>query len=111
MINRLLEEGIQTVVGDEAFVKLKHTEGYRNALKEFDVAIKVSFAGKNDPDKYISFPMANLEDRPAKGLFKNSMTLSGQVQIVWQTGAGRLITLTELRCSRSLILSCVKLTD
>jgi hypothetical protein len=82
MINRLLEEEIQKVVGDEAYVKLKKTEGYRNALKEFDAAIKVSFAGKNDPDKYISFPMANLKDRPAKGLVKNSMTLSGQVRIV-----------------------------
>ena len=82
MINRLLEEEIQKVVGDEAYVKLKQTEGYRNALKEFDVAIKISFTGKNDPNKYISFPMAHLKDEPAKGLVKNSMTLSGQVQIV-----------------------------
>ncbi|KIW93344.1 uncharacterized protein Z519_05949 [Cladophialophora bantiana CBS 173.52] len=77
MIDRNLEEEIRKVVGDEAFVSLKKTEGYQNALKEFAIAIKPGFRGKDDRDKYLSFPMAKLEDNPANGLVKNSMTLSG----------------------------------
>ncbi|KIY01242.1 uncharacterized protein Z520_02794 [Fonsecaea multimorphosa CBS 102226] len=77
MINKLLEEEIRKAVGDEAYIKLKETDGYRAALKEFDVAIKVSFEGKNDRDKFISFPMANLKDNPRHGLVKNSMARSG----------------------------------
>ena len=77
MINKMLEEEIRRAVGEEAYVKLKETDGYRNALKEFDVAIKVSFEGKNDKDKYISFPMANLKDNVPRGIVKNAMKLSG----------------------------------
>ena len=77
MINKMLEEEIRRAVGEEAYVKLKETDGYRNALKEFDVAIKVSFEGKNDKDKYISFPMANLKDNVPHGIVKNAMKLSG----------------------------------
>jgi hypothetical protein len=77
MLNRLFEEEIQKTVGDEAYIALKKTEAYRGALREFDIAIKLAFRGKNDPDKYVSFPMANLQDNPAKGLIKNSMTLTG----------------------------------
>ncbi|OAP57350.1 hypothetical protein AYL99_08088 [Fonsecaea erecta] len=78
MINKLLEEEIKRAVGEEAFVRLHKTEAYRTALHEFEVAIKVSFTGKNDRDKFISFPMANLKDNPQRGIVKNSMKLSGE---------------------------------
>ncbi|EXJ69341.1 uncharacterized protein A1O5_07377 [Cladophialophora psammophila CBS 110553] len=68
MIDRNLEEEIRKAVG---------MKRYQNALKEFAIAIKPGFRGKDDRDKYLSFPMAKLEDNPANGLVKNSMTLSG----------------------------------
>ncbi|TGJ87961.1 hypothetical protein E0Z10_g854 [Xylaria hypoxylon] len=78
MLNRSFEELIKQTVGEDTFLGLKKTEGYRNALREFDVAHKLSFRGPRDNDRYVSFPMANLKDNKAKGLVKNSMTLSGQ---------------------------------
>ncbi|OAL28843.1 hypothetical protein AYO20_09323 [Fonsecaea nubica] len=76
VINQLLEQEIRQVVGDKAFVSLKKTEAYRSALKEFDVAIKVGFGGRDDKNKYLSFPRAKLKDNPGKGLVRDSMTLS-----------------------------------
>ncbi len=77
MLNRSFEEVIKQAVGEDAFLGLKKTEGYRNALREFDVAHKLSFRGPGDSERYVSFPMANLNDNKAKGLVKNCMTLSG----------------------------------
>jgi hypothetical protein len=77
MLNHLFEEEIRKTVGDEAYVKLKKSNAYRSGLKDFDGAIKVAFRGKGDPDKFVSFPMANLKDNSALGLVSNSMTLSG----------------------------------
>lgn len=77
MLNRSFEELIRQTVGEEAFVALKKTEGYRSALRDFDVAHKLSFRGPRDSDRYVSFPMANLKDNKAKGLVKNCMTLTG----------------------------------
>ncbi|KAI0965133.1 Hsp70 family protein-like protein [Xylaria arbuscula] len=78
MLNRSFEELIRQTVGEEAFVSLKKTEGYRSALREFDAAHKLSFRGPRDSDRYVNFPMANLKDNKAKGLVKNCMTLTGQ---------------------------------
>ncbi|KAK5636412.1 hypothetical protein RRF57_012125 [Xylaria bambusicola] len=78
MLNRSFEELIRQTVGEDDYVVLKKTEGYRSALREFDVAHKLSFRGPCDSDRYVSFPMANLKDNKAKGLMKNCMTLTGQ---------------------------------
>lgn len=77
MLNKLFEQEVQSAVGDEAFFDLKKKEAYRIALREFDTAIKLGFRGRNDSDKYVSFPMANLKDNPNRGLKKNAMVLSG----------------------------------
>lgn len=77
MLNNLFVEEIRKTVGDDAYVKLKKTDAYRSGLKDFDSAIKLAFRGKNDPDKFVSFPMAGLKDNKALGLVSNSMTLSG----------------------------------
>ena len=77
MLNTLFEEEIRKTVGDEAYVKLKKTDAYKSGLKDFDGAIKLAFRGKDDPDKFVSFPMAGLKDNKTVGLVSNSMTLSG----------------------------------
>ncbi|KAF2968060.1 hypothetical protein GQX73_g5510 [Xylaria multiplex] len=78
MLNRSFEELIKQTVGEDAFLGLKKTEGYRSAMREFDLVHKPSFRGPRDADRYVSFPMANLRDNEAMGLVRNSMTLSGQ---------------------------------
>jgi hypothetical protein len=77
MLNNIFEEEIRKTVGDEAYVKLKKRDAYRSALKDFDGAIKLAFRGKNDPDKFVSFPMAGLKDNKSLGLERDSMKLSG----------------------------------
>lgn len=77
MLNKSFEEEVKQTVGDNAFPGLKKTQGYQSALREFDLVHKLSFRGQDDADRYVSFPMANLKDNIAKGLIKNSMTLSG----------------------------------
>lgn len=77
MLNRRFEEEVKNTVGPDAYMKLSTTSAYRSALKDFDGAIKVGFRGKDDPDRFVSFPMAGLKDNKAKGLVSNSMTLSG----------------------------------
>lgn len=79
MLNRRFEEEIKDTVGPDAYTKLSTTPAYRSALKDFDGAIKVAFRGKHDPDRFVSFPMAGLDDNKARGLVSNSMTLSGLV--------------------------------
>jgi len=77
MLNHLFEEQIRKTLGDEAYVNLKKKPAYRSGLKDFDTAIKVAFRGKSDPDKFVSFPMADLKEDKALGLSKESMTLTG----------------------------------
>ncbi|KID59176.1 Hsp70 family protein, partial [Metarhizium hybridum] len=77
MLNKRFEDEVLQAVGDEAYVKLKKTDAYRSALKEFDTVVKIAFRGKNDPDRFVSFPMADLKDNTAAGLVKNAMALSG----------------------------------
>jgi hypothetical protein len=86
MLNRSFEEEVRRAVGEDHFPSLKKTEGYRSALREFDVAHKLSFRGTEDADRYVSFPMAKLKDNKAKVLIKNSLTLSGYVTITSTAG-------------------------
>lgn len=77
MLNKSFEKEVRNIVGEDAFQNLKKTPGYQSAMREFDLVHKLSFRGQGDADRYVSFPMANLEDNKAKGLMKNSITLSG----------------------------------
>jgi len=77
MLNKLFEDEVHKVVGDEAYVTLKKTEAYRSALRDFDSTVKLAFRGKTDNDKYISFPLAKLPDNKLMGLERDSLTLSG----------------------------------
>ncbi|EMR64084.1 putative heat shock 70 kda protein 12a protein [Eutypa lata UCREL1] len=78
MLNKSFEKEVRNIVGEDAFGTLKKTPGYQGAMREFDLVHKLSFRGPGDADRYVSFPMANLADNKAKGLMKNSITLSGQ---------------------------------
>ncbi|KEZ46799.1 hypothetical protein SAPIO_CDS0097 [Scedosporium apiospermum] len=77
MLNKLFEDEVHKVVGDDAYVTLKKTEAYRSALRDFDSTIKLAFRGKTDTDKYVSFPLAKLQDNKPMGLERDSLTLSG----------------------------------
>jgi hypothetical protein len=77
MVNKMFEQEVQKVVKDGPFMKLKKLSAYQSALTEFDGHIKPGFRGQNDPDRFVSFPMAGLKNNRAAGLVSNSMTLSG----------------------------------
>ncbi|KAH0562067.1 hypothetical protein GP486_003228 [Trichoglossum hirsutum] len=77
MLNKRFEHWIQETVGDAEYIELKKTDGYRAAMQQFDLSIKPAFRSKQDPDRYISFPMAKLKDDDSKGIVKNSIILKG----------------------------------
>ena len=77
MINKRFEQWVKDMVGERAFLDLRETNGYRFAMKHFDVVIKPSFRSKDDEEQYINFPMAKINDNPEKGIKMNTLTLSG----------------------------------
>ena len=77
MVNKLFEEEVRRVVKDTAYSNLKKTSAYQSALTEFDSHLKPGFRGRNDPDRFVSFPMAGLKNNKAAGLVSNSLRLSG----------------------------------
>lgn len=79
MVNKLFEEEVRRVVKDKPYRRLEQTSAYQSALAEFDGHIKPGFRGPNDPNRYVSFPMAGLRTNKAAGLVSNSMALSGYV--------------------------------
>ncbi|KAK1831182.1 hypothetical protein QBC39DRAFT_372068 [Podospora conica] len=77
MVNKLFEEEVRKVVKDGPYRKLRKSPAYQSALAEFDVHLKPGFRGRDDKNKFVSFPMAGLRSNKAAGLVSNSMTLSG----------------------------------
>ena len=77
ILNKRFEEVVRKAVGEEEFIRLKKTPGWRIGVKEFECSLKIAFRGKEDPDKHVSFPRAGLADNPAAGIEGNSLTLSG----------------------------------
>ncbi|XXG97656.1 hypothetical protein Hte_003963 [Hypoxylon texense] len=78
MLNKSFEQYIEQLVGKDAFLELRTTPSYRQAMRTFDAFWKPSFVGQNDNDIYVSFAHANLRDNKAKGLFQNTMTITGK---------------------------------
>jgi len=76
-LNKRFEDEVEKAVGEMAFKKLKRTTAYRKGLEEFDMAIKPAFRGRNDPNKTISFPRADLADNLVNGIRRDTMILSG----------------------------------
>ena len=77
MLNKRFEQWIKDIVGENSFLKLKKTNGYRLAMKQFDEKIKPSFKSKDYEDQYINFPMAGLKDNTARGVMSNCITVKG----------------------------------
>jgi hypothetical protein len=77
MVNKRFEERVQDAVGKDVFVALKNTSAYHRAYEDFEARVKIGFRGKDDPDTYVNFPLANLQDNSAMGLTQNVLTLSG----------------------------------
>ena len=77
MINKRFEQWIRDTVGEQTYLDLKATNGYRIGLKTFDEYIKPGFRSKQDEDIYVTFPMANIPDDSARGIKGQTLTLSG----------------------------------
>jgi hypothetical protein len=75
MLNKRMEQHISQIVGDEEFFRLRKTQGFRQAMKEFDNNIKPGFMATDDYF-YMNFPLANLEDDKASNLVDNCLTLN-----------------------------------
>jgi hypothetical protein len=77
IINKLFEDEIRRVVGEEEYATLQEKRAYRGALRDFDIYIKPGFRGKRDRNTYVSFHNAGLKDNKPEGLQNNTMTLTG----------------------------------
>ena len=79
MINKRFAEWVKTIVGERQYIDLRETNAYRLAMRQFDEIIKPGFRSRDDEDQFLNFPMANLQDDPAKGVKSNCITLTGFV--------------------------------
>lgn len=80
MLNKKFEEIIESAVGKEQFIKLRETEVYRTALRQFDESIKPGFNPFDDPEgkrkHFVNFNNAGLKDDPKNSISGNSYTLT-----------------------------------
>lgn len=79
LLNKAFEDHVRDAVGEQEFERIKEHEAYRTALRDFDLRVKREFKGPDDPNEYVSFPRACLQDNEAKGIEQNAMILSGCV--------------------------------
>jgi hypothetical protein len=82
ILNKGFEEALKNIVGDENFLKLKKTEGFADAMKQFDREVKPAFRGDPDQAWNVNFTMANLEDHPEDNLISNCLRLKKYVFFV-----------------------------
>lgn len=79
VLNKLFEDTVRLVVGDEQFVNLKKTIGWAKAINEFDKNIKTAFDGDVTDVHYVNFPKAELQDDLTEGLVNNCWEMTGDV--------------------------------
>lgn len=77
VLNKLFEDTVRLVVGDEQFLNLKKSIGWAKAINEFDKNIKTAFDGDVTDVHYINFPKAELQDDPTEGLVRNCWEMTG----------------------------------
>ena len=77
MLNKRFEEWVKTIVGERAYLDLREHDSYRLAMKMFDDNIKPGFRSRDDEEQYVTFPKANLQDSPEKGLKSDTITVTG----------------------------------
>jgi len=78
MLNKRFEQVVKDIVGEDQFVTLRKTKGFRLAMEQFDVSIKTAFRSV-DEEYFVNFPMANLKDDPANNIQSNCFNLKGDV--------------------------------
>jgi hypothetical protein len=80
MLNKKFKEIIELAVGRKQFIKLRKTEGYRIAMRQFDESIKPGFNPFEDPEgkkkHFVNFPNAGLKDDPRNSISANCYTLT-----------------------------------
>ena len=79
IINKRFQELVKNMVGEEKYLELKNSEGYVDAMQQFDREVKPGFVGDPDQAWNIHFTMANLEDDPANNIMQNCLRLSRYV--------------------------------
>ncbi len=75
ILNKRFEEAVKNLVGDEEFLELKKTEGFADAVKQFDREVKPAFCGDKDQAWNVNFTMGNLQDDPASNIQANCLRL------------------------------------
>ena len=75
MLNRRFEDHIKNVVGEKQFVRLREKKCYAFGMRHFDQHVKVGFHTSELDEQYITFPKAQLQDRPGMGLAKDTITV------------------------------------
>lgn len=75
ILNKRFEEAVKNIVGDEEFIDLKKTEGFADAVKQFDREVKPAFCGDKDQAWNVNFTMGNLEDDPTNNIQANCLRL------------------------------------
>ena len=75
ILNKRFEEAVKNIVGDEEFLDLKKTEGFADAVKQFDREVKPAFCGDKDQAWNVNFTMGNLEDDPTNNIQANCLRL------------------------------------
>lgn len=78
-LNQRFGEAVKTLVGEDKFVELRKTEGYRLAMETFDRDVKRRFSGDVREEYLISFPMADLDDDEDESLRANCWRIKGYV--------------------------------
>lgn len=80
-LNRRFEAEVKELVGEDEYVRVRKTKGYKAAVNQFDKDVKRSFHGDLDDDYYINFPLAGLRDDPNNNLESNCWNMTGYVNL------------------------------
>jgi hypothetical protein len=70
---------VKNIVGEINYLELKNTEGYADAVKQFDREVKPAFIGDPDQSWNINFTMTNLVDDPGNNVMRNCLRLKKYV--------------------------------
>lgn len=75
ILNKRFEDAVKNIVGDEEFLDLKKTEGFADAVKQFDREVKPAFCGDRDQAWNVNFTMGNIQDDPSNNIQANCLRL------------------------------------
>jgi hypothetical protein len=73
ILNKRFEEAMKNIVGDEEFFELKKTEGFADAVQQFDKEVKPAFCGDMSQAWNVNFTMGNLRNDPSNNIQGNCL--------------------------------------